>query len=271
MVIKLSNLLDKLDISKYSHLDLDVDLAKSLDANNLPTLYWHLTRDGLESVLPQTKKVINRIIYKDLISNRSLKWFILYGLEKWLDEIVKKTIVEVWLEDKEVSLSYSSWILLNLTKNSTYGLNLLNNVLISYNSKKSYDKLSFIKGLFINMNKRDLNEACKLIENKQPAVRACLLYRKVSPKHTIIGLKALSKLTSRREVALEIDFSLLKELNPEARLLVLDHLIYDKIQFKKIPKREDVKKIMFSSFFNNFQQVTTILNRFDKIVEKSPQ
>lgn len=301
----LSYNLDPTDIKICS--EIDPHLASKLEnMDRLLEIYYYLCYGDMHTLLPLTKKKINELLSQELKDIKNVKWYQFKNFISWLDEDVKKSLAQEWLNNDEVEID-DSWMADSVSTDTDTNLQVLNKLVRMYKKKKSFQNVKIMEKVFLNFESGRINEACEVISKSTPAVVASLLKRTdISDKFTIKGLKALSKLSKQRDVNIQIDFDMLKHLGPKGRLDAMKQLMgmFDKyyqfvqnnknnanrgygytwkerrlkrdakeysLPFKEMPKREDVERFLFPCCIKYNDEVVAMVSRFSELNQKEKE
>jgi hypothetical protein len=157
-----------------------------------------------------------------------------YGNSRFFKDNTKILLLKSWVYGKKNQAHYYwydenvvDYVKLYDFKNKAFTYDLLVRLVGYYKSSRNYSILHHIEKTFLNIGKRRLDDACKLMSNATPAIRACLLQRSdiSNDKYILLGLRALSKLSSQRKINVKIDLSSLSKLGPKSRLDAMKQLL----------------------------------------------
>lgn len=231
--------------------------------------------------MPLTFKKINSIL-TSFLNEETINQYLwrLKTIKHWIDDKVKNIILNLWLMETSLSPQPLQWIYRSISSNHELYIPILIKLIKNYNKSRTKDKIDDIHGIFLNANIKNLPEVCELLAEATPAITVGLLNREdVSEKYIMKGLKALSKLRRQKDIKTKIDFEALEHLGAKARLNVMRQLMgvmhkrYYKSQiglpFKEHPTRESVKKFLFPCVFEYNQEVSNLMERFDKLQKES--
>ena len=276
----LNTLLYKL---RYDNIlpETDNSIANLLiDLDTLKCVYFWLCYSDIHSKMPITKSKINSIIIKSL----KLDDFLIYNTyKKWLDDNSIKAMESLWLGDlsDDVNiLQKGIWLLDFAEISDSKILKYLKKAVDLYKHKRTKENLDLILKLFSGVNKQLANDASKLLLDGTATVKHLLLLRSdVEDKYTIEGLKALSKLSTQKDLQeVSLDFNKLSVLGPKSRLDAMKQLFGVaqkfksrgwKLPFKTIPTKEDVDKFLFPCSLKYNEEVLKITKEFNDLIQHS--
>lgn len=257
-----------IQLSPLNYNELDPHLAEKINIDYIRYGAWFIHIATYYENIPLFNKKVNELVYKFLEDSDNAFNISYYRLNKILD-------------NKNISLILSKWISLNPTYIIEWAfragetdlcVETIKKIIDIYNDRKSRAYINYIKNIFININNKDLfNNACNLLSDSTPAVKAILLCREdIDKKFVLNGLKALSKLSSRKRLNIKIDINNLLELSPKTRLNAMKHLIdsmyyYRTNPFSKIPTDKEIKELLFTCSFKYNEQTSSIIKKFEYV------
>jgi len=274
-VFDLAYRLDPSDPDKCEQIDpLLAPKLKSIE--ELKTIYFHLCYGHLYDSLPATKTKVEEILC-DYLEEDNLDWNFLQKFINWLSKDLRTKLVDKWLTVDKID-PRSVWVGSFIPSDHKECIRVLDIYLGMYKANRSQDNLKLIEALFNNIGEDKLEDACKILSKGTPAISALLLSRENVPDDfTITGLKALSKLSKRKNINVKMDFNMLKHLGPRSRLDAMKHLLgiigncYSKnteLPFTSIPKREDVEFFLFPCSIKYNTEVVELVEHFDKLTSQ---
>lgn len=265
-------------LSELNPSDPDLCLANDAqiasrfeDVEDLSESYYYLCYGNLHDSLPSVALKINSIFSEYIDSSDYIEWWRLSAYKDWLSHELVNKLASKWLDSSE---SIDTWISESISPESELIIPALEKLVALYKKQRNANNVEAIGNLFLRVSSDDLDEGCEIIHKSTPAVTAFLLSREdIDEKYTLSGLKAISKLSTRRSVNVVIDFKTLGHLGPKSRLNAMAHLL-DIIRarddaeslFKSIPKREDVELFLFPCSLKYNDQVVKLLQKFDSFV-----
>lgn len=254
---------------------LDPHLAnKIVDLESTAEVFYYLCYGNAHEVLPQTRDKLNSIFENHIDNNDTLDWWRIEAYKRWLNEGVKKKVLEKWIDSDE----HFTWIVEIMSSVGDLAVPALNKLSKCYKKRRSIQNAKAIETLFLSIDGEHVDEACEIVSSATPAISVCLLSRNdVNEKYTLKGLKSLSKLSRQRSIETKIDFSMLGNLGPKARLDAMKQLLgmldsyYAMKQtdnpFTKTPSRDEVEEFLFPCSLKYNEQVVELMSEFDKLIQ----
>ena len=265
----------------------EFELCQQLDpliAGNLESLdqldqIWMYFSYGLIrelGALVETKSKFNYLLRESINDeNVNFNRFKLY--KEWLDEETLRELSNYWLKLEKVDPS-TSWIIDYIPEDTDAALKALQRYTEIYKKKRSNQNVSVIESIFRGIPTDELEDACTVLSKATPAVSSLLLTRDDVPdKYVIKGLKALSKLSKQKEISQKIDFDMLGNLGPRARLDAMKQLVglcdlYNKnkvteLPFKTIPKRDELELFLFPCSLKYNKEVKELVDKFEELTK----
>ena len=268
----------KLDVTDVaSCTKADPGLAEELrNTEDIKDVYYYLQCGRFHDIMPLTRSKINHLLLNELSSTPKTNWVFYEKFQKWLDDPIKNKLVDRWLDSEEVN-SKSTWIGTSIPLGHKTSVKALGKFIMLYKKNRGTTNLTIIENLFKNIKEDQLEEACELISKSTPAV-SCLLLSKenLTDKYTLIGLKAMSKLSKQRSIDIKIDFDMLKHLGPKSRMDAIKQLIgmLDKwgsrkreLPFKVMPTREEVEFFLFPCSIKYNEEVVELVTYFSNLTK----
>jgi len=283
-------------------LAVDPYLANKIeDIDDLSSIYYYLCYGTVQKNLPATRDKVNEIFLQELSKKKEdgFDWNTFRRFYEWLGVEIKQQLAEKWINDNEAS-AQTVWMINTVEHTSEMGVKILEKLVKIYKKRKSKQNIRLIETIFINLKSEFVKEASKILSNSTPAVVASLLRRTdIDEKHTLKGLKALSKLSKQRDVEIKIDFDMLKHLGPKGRLDAMKQLMgmFDKyykwnqkylnatasgssyyynrrqpkekefnLPFKEIPNKDDVELFLFPCSLKYNDEVVAMMKRYNELV-----
>lgn len=238
---------------------IDVPLASKLeDMDMLLEIYYYLCYGDIHKLLPETKKKVNELLSGQIKSETETQWWQFKNFASWLDDDLKSTLVNEWLDNDEIDLD-DGWMVESLKDDTDTNIKVLTKLTRMYKKKKSANNIKIMERIFIEFDKDRIDEACALLAKSTPAVAATLLRRNDIPdKYTITGLRSISKLSKQRDIDIRIDFDMLKHLGPKGRLDAMKQLMgmFDKYyQFKRDQvAMQKANPVNYNNYGNSYKE-----------------
>jgi len=277
--------------------EVDPHLANKIeDINDLSQIYYYLCYGSVQKNLPATRNKVNQLFLEELKKGEGIDWFKFRRFYDWLGTDIKQQLAEKWLDDDE-SAADTVWVVNTTDFTSEIGIKILEKLTKIYKKRKSKQNIHLIETIFVSLDKDFINDASKILASSTPAVAASLLRRSdIDEKHTLKGLKALSKLSKQRDVEIKIDFDMLQHLGPKGRLDAMKQLMgmFDKyykwqqqyntqdnryyyrrrkpkerkydLPFKEVPSKDDVEKFLFPCSLKYNDEVVAMMERYNELV-----
>lgn len=258
---------------------IDPYLANAIQSkDDMGIAFSFIAYTGMEELLPKTKDKINSILREYLESADPINWWEFRNYFNWLSPELSNALAETWLNSDSTD---GHWIIHLVPKESKLAIKALEKITALYKKKRSSANVKLIEDLFIKLPSDKVEDACNIIAKATPAVSACLLSRSdINEKYTLKGLKALSKLSTQRDVNIKIDFQMLKHLGPKSRLDAMKQLLgmlgnYYSYQnktkehpFKKLPQKSEVETFLFPCSLKYNDQVVELIKRYDELTRQ---
>lgn len=263
---------DKTD--DWSILD-DVFSKNLLSINDLVIYHDNLYKiNHLAYNMPKTRNQIGTVLSEQ--NNKQFPIWFLVSIKKWIPLIIYKKVIINWLESDYNEISdFELKSIIDLSEAEDELKNKLFQKMLD-SKDKSKKRLDQIGEIFKSASPSFLEKSCNQLAQSTPTTQIYLLSRNdISDNYIVIGLKALSKLKSQKNIEMKIDFSILNKLGPKSRLDAMKQLLglFSKYNSKKIkefpfkekPTLEQVKEFLFPCSFKYNKQVADILSRFEQL------
>ena len=189
----------------------------------------------------------------------------------------------------------------------TYQMPILCKYVVSYKAVKYQSFVRYVGELFKDVAVENLGAACELIASSTPLMQSVFLKRgDLEERYLLKGIKALSKLSTQKDIDAKIDFKLLEKLQPIGRLRAMKQLLgmYDgyfkvmqfykkrysmdnfytnrakeryeqngkhELPFKEIPTRDEIGRFLFPCLVKYNEQVTQLMEKYDEMIERTKQ
>jgi hypothetical protein len=212
--------------------------------------------------------------------------------------------VNEWFNSTEYNYTpFEDIIVAVFERDLTYQVPILMRLLEDYKRNKRHSAVRKVSSLFMAVNAVNLDAACKVLAKGSPMFQALYLKRKdLSARYVLRGIKALSKLTTQKDIEVEVDFTLLGKLGPVGRLQAMQQLLgmYDgyyryyqsrqriygesyytnhakqlyeeygrhRLPFKVMPTREEVELFLFPCSIRYNERVIKLMEKWDDLVRR---
>lgn len=277
-IFDLLSSLNPSDEEKCAELDPHI-ASKFKDTESLAEAFYYMCYGNLYELLPKTRERINAILSDHLSEDKDIDWWRFEAYRNWLLDDLKNQLAAAWLNDDSAQCV---WIADSVPSDSPLIVQALSKMTNIYKGRRSAKNLEAIETLFSRTSAEYLDAGCKVISSSTPAVAVCLLSRNdVDEKYTLKGLKALSKLSKQRSVNTKVNFDMLGNLGPKARIDAMRQLlgmiggyrghirvVSKRSPFTSIPTRDEVETFLFPCSLKYDEQVKELLKEFDNLVNK---
>ena len=299
---------DRNDLAKA-----DVKVAEALDSmdrlSEVRFILYRYIDKAKRGLLPKIKGRVNELSRKVLSERRGVDWYEMLSYYDWWERDVKIEVVNRALS-KDGAIEVGDFKAFVLEKGKdVYDVmerlheRIIDKLLIIYKRRKSWSAVECIEIAFREAPAESVEVLCKALSNSPPSVKVCVLCRNdITPEYIMVGIKALSKLTTQRDVVVKLEFGLLHRLGPRDRLLAIRQLFgmlgstyrnwmwlknsgyvesyrrqafkekYDRFvaeyvsPFVTNPTKDEFGELVFACSIKKSEEVSEILNRYDELI-----
>ena len=276
--------------------------AKIIDMSDINAIHYGL-RNGLPDNMPNTRKRLSSIVTDYYKAAQHVDSYRMRDLCRWLDLPTKRVIMNEWFTNTYVHYQPYETIMREVfEQDPTYQIPVINKLVTTYKQSKYQYHTRTVAELFKVVSAENLTAVCDIIATSTPLMQTAFLLRgDLDERYILKGVKALSKLSTQKDIEAKIDFKLLEKLGPIGRLNAMQNLLgmldgyyklflyykkrygvdeyythraknnymqYGKhnLPFKEIPTCEDMARFLFPCSIKYNDRVTLMMERYNDLI-----
>lgn len=284
---------------------IDPRLASKINSmEDLLDIYWYICYGNMHSILSHTREKVNEIWRSEFQKEGDRNWWQVKRFTDWFDEDLRSILTKKWLDGDDDFNIDAEWMVSSLPSDSETSLKVLDKLIRNYKKKRSSDLIKLIEDVFVGIDSDYIDKGCELISKGTPAISVTMLKRTdIKEKYTLKGLKSLSKLSKQKDMDIKIDFDMLKNLGPKARLDAMKQLMgmFDEyykfkqtqspsqygyswkekrlkskaktysLPFNEMPNRSEIETFLFPCALRYNEEVKAMVKRFDELTNQKEE